>query len=92
MKIVSYIVMITFMFSCATDNAQTVVESTQQKCTRPSIATKSPASWLQEDEDRIPIFIAGCKRHYGKYHCPSKVLKTKTLSYQVTCKRENNVR
>jgi hypothetical protein len=78
----------TLALSCAKDGQLSGVESAQNICSRPSITTVPSTKWLSEDEDRIPVFIAGCKRHYSKHHCPSKVLKTKQLSYQVTCKRE----
>jgi hypothetical protein len=87
MKNVLTLIAITII-SCAKDNQVPSIENAQQNCIRPEILTAPDQSWLKEDEDRIPVFVAGCKRHYTRYHCPSKVLKTKNLSYQVTCKRE----
>jgi hypothetical protein len=55
-------------------------------CPRPAIRSlKEP--WSSEDESMLPIFNKGCIKHFTKDHCPVKVLKSKNLSYQVTCKK-----
>jgi hypothetical protein len=55
-------------------------------CPRPLIKTLQEP-WSKEDEKMLSNFNEGCKKHFTKNHCPVRVLKSKNLSYQVTCKK-----
>lgn len=69
------------------DNPISSLLEIRTKCNRPAISLYKDQVWLKEDEDMLNFFERGCIKRYTDNHCPSKVLKTERLSYQVICKK-----